>query len=576
MRTQALWRRTGNLMSLVLALLMAIPFAASGQTLPKRIALLVGVGNYTDASMPDLDGPPHDVAALREVLIRRWGFRPQDIKTLVDGEATRDNIATELAALSRRSAAKDEVLVYFSGHGTSALDDNISAMGVALPHSTGAFVPADFKLQARSNVKDLMVGRTDLVPVFSALEAAGRSLWVISDSCYSGQQVRSSMLVTPGDLPERMIPLVLGKAASQQIVDLARMATPQKIEPYPYRATAFLSASGEGERAKDVPRGMLGKMPTLDGKPHGAMTDALLRVLEGQVPGDLDGDGWMTLNEVHRATSDFMAQRAYGHSPMRLPSVAEDAHGLGNRAVLNIQNVAKRSSQQPPQPLRLRIESASPALVAAISGVPDVQIAKPGSPADIVLMIKGSQQGLISASGDLLAGLPVAETGRAVAQIRQLAWAQHLRGLAEKYRRAALQVAVDPAEQGSNFVPGQLISFVVRPDKNATLVLLNINSEGKVGVLYPYSPAELQPLAAGLARHIPGNSDHQRIKVQEPFGMDMQFIFAFDEPPAGLGKLLHLDNADPGDSRLLAFERSLSTLAGKFTFATSELRTLKP
>jgi len=563
-------------MPLVLAFFMALPFPAACQTMPKRIALLVGVGNYTDSSMSDLDGPPHDVSALRDVLIKRWGFRPQDIKTLVDGEATRANIAAELAALSRRSAANDEVLVYFSGHGTSALDANISAMGIPLPHSTGAFVPADFKLQAQSNIKDLIVGRTDLVPVFSALEAAGRSLWVISDSCYSGQQVRSSMLATPGDLPERMIPLVLGNASSQQRADSARLATPQKVEPYPYRATAFLSASGEGERAKDIPRGMLAIVPTLDGKPHGAMTDALLRVLEGQIPGDLDGDGWMTLNEVHRATSDFMAQRAYGHTPMRLPSVAEDSQGLGNRAVLNIRNVAKRPTEQPLQALRIRVESASPALMAAISGVPDVQIVKPGSPADIVLMVKGSQLGVISASGDLLAGMPVAETSRAVAQIRQLAWAQHLRGVAEKYRRAALQVAVDPAEQGSNFTPGQLISFVVRPDKNATLVLLNINSEGKVGVLYPYSQAELAPLAAGRAKHIPGNSEHQRIKVQEPFGMDMQFIFAFDEPPAGLSKLLHLDNADPGDSRLMAFERSLSTMAGKFTFAASELRTLKP
>jgi len=227
MLTQALCRRTGILMSLVLSLvlslLMATSLAASGQTLPKRIALLVGVGNFTDTSMPDLEGPPNDVAALRDVLIRRWGFRPHDIKALVDGEATRDNIAAELAALSRRSQANDEVLVYFSGHGTSALDANISAMGIPLPHSTGAFVPADFKLQAQSNIKDLIVGRTDLVPVFSALEAAGRSLWVISDSCYSGQQVRSSMLATPGDLPERMIPLVLGNASSQQRADLARL-----------------------------------------------------------------------------------------------------------------------------------------------------------------------------------------------------------------------------------------------------------------------------------------------------------------------------------------------------------------
>lgn len=576
MNTTASLRLFFILMSQALALCLALPLTASSQPMPKRIALLVGVGDYTDPNMRDLEGPPHDVAAMRDVLLRRWGFYAQDIKTLIDGDATRANIIAELAALSRRSAANDEVLVYFSGHGTSALDANLSAMGIPLPHGSGAFVPADFKLEAGSSSHDLIVGRTDLVPVISALETGGRRLWVISDSCYSGQQVRSSMLQSPGDLPERMIPLLIGSSASQQHADLTLAGKTQKAEPYPYRATAFLSASSEGERAKDIPRSMLGKMPTLDGKPHGAMTDALLRVLEGQVPGDLDGDGLLTLNEVHRATSDFMAQRAYGHSPMRLPSVAEDSQGLGNRAVLNVHNVAKRPQEQATQPLRIRVESASSALITAISGVPDVRLVNPGEPADIVLMIRGAQQGVVSASGDLLAGMPASETQRIVAQIRQLAWAKRLRGLAEKYRRAALQVDVDPAEHGGNFTPGQRISFVVRPDKKASLVLLNINSEGKVGVLYPYTTAELNPLAAGLAKHIPGSADHQRIKVQEPYGMDLQFVFAFDEPPLGIVNLQHLDDADPGDPRLMAFERSLTGMAGKFTFASSSLRTLKP
>lgn len=569
-------RLAGLLVVPFLAICLAFPSTGLAQSATKRIALLVGVGDYTDPNMRDLEGPPHDVTAMRDVLIRRWGFRSQDIKTLVDGQATRANIVAEFAALSRRSRSNDEVLVYFSGHGTSALDSNLSAMGIPLPHGSGAFVPADFKPEIGSSLSDLIVGRTDMVPVIKALEAGGRRLWVISDSCYSGQQVRSSMLARAGDLPERMIPMVLGKSANQQRFDLAQIGKAPKAEPYPYSATAFLSASTEGERAKDIPQGMLAKIPTLDGKPHGAMTDALLRVLEGQIPGDLDGDGLLTLNEVHRATSDFMAQRAYGHSPMRLPSVAEDTHAIGNRAVLSVRNVAMPSQQQSIPALRIQIVSATSELMTALAGVPDVRHVNQGEPTDIVLMVKGSQLGVISASGDLLAGIPASETLRVVAQIRQLAWSQHLRALAEKYRRGALQVEVDPSVQGGNFTPGQLISFVVRPDKNANLVLLNINSSGKVGVLYPYNAAELKPLPASQAKHIPGSADHLRIKVQEPFGMDMQFVFAFDEPPPGLAKLNHLDDADPDDPRLMAFERSLSKMAGKFTFASSSLRTLKP
>lgn len=553
----------------MLAIALTFQPSAWAQPAPKRIALLVGVGDYGHTKL-NLQGPPYDVAAMRDVLVRRWGFKPTDIKTLVDGEATRANILSELAALSGRSGANDEVVVYFSGHGTSALH---AALSIPLPHGSGAFIPSDFKYEADS----LIVGRTDLVPVISALEAGGRRMWVISDSCYSGNQVRSSMLSAPDELPARMIPaLFKEKAVAAQRADLALAEKAPQAGPYPYRATAYLSASGEGETAKDIPRahsGKLGKTPTLDGNPHGAMTDALLRVLEGLIPGDFDGDGVLTLNEVHRATSDFMAQRAYGHTPVRLPSVAEDQHALGSRAVLNVKNVAMRSQGQQTQPLHIRIDSASNEIATAVAGVPDVRLVKAGEPTDIVLKTKEGRQEVVAASGDLLADMSIAETARVVAQVRQLAWSKRLRTLAEKYRRGALQVDVDP--QGGNFTPGRLISFVVRPDKTTTLVLLNINSDGKVGVLYPASPSEVTPLNAGQAKHIPGTGA-QRIKVTEPFGMDMQFVFAFDEPPPGLAGLHHLDNADPDNARLLAFERGLTAMAGKFTFATSNLRTLRP
>jgi hypothetical protein len=542
----------------------------------RRVALLVGVGDYKQPQM-NLEGPANDVAALHDVLVRRWGFRAQDIRTLVDAEATRANILGELEALSQRSAANDEVLVYFSGHGTSALDANLSAqLGIPLPHGSGAFVPVDFKPEAGAS--GLIVGRSDLVPVFSSLEAAGRRLWVISDSCYSGQQVRSVQFGDSDELPVRMMPQLASKVAAAQRADLALAEAAPALDPYPYSATGFLSASTEGERAKDIPQRMLSRTPTLDGKPHGAMTDALLRVMEGQIPSDFDGDGMLTLNEVHRATSDFMAQRAYGHSPMRLPAVSEDMFGLGNSPVLSVQGAALPSKSQALKPLRVRFEGVSNDLRTAVSGVPNVQVVTDTASADIVLLVSQKapeRLGVIAASGDLLAGMPASDTPRAVAQVIQLALAQRLRGLAEKYRRGALQVDVDPAVNGGNFIPGKKISFVVKPDRKATLVLLNINSEGKLGVLYPYMPSEAQPITGGQARHIPGTGD-QRITVTEPFGMDMQFIFAFDEPPPGLAGLHRLDSATPDNPRLLAFERGLTAMKGKFTFATSNLRTFKP
>src|SRR6218665_1905666 len=103
------WRRTCRGLLALAALLHASAVVAQE---PQRHALLVGVGDYLHIN--DLEGPPHDVAALRDVLQRRWGFRPETIRTLGDGQASRANILGELAALERRSRPGDEPLGYFS------------------------------------------------------------------------------------------------------------------------------------------------------------------------------------------------------------------------------------------------------------------------------------------------------------------------------------------------------------------------------------------------------------------------------------------------------------------------------
>ena len=101
------------------------------------VALLVGVGNYQpNGGVGDLLGPKNDVEALRQVLINQWGFEAKNVKTLINEQATHTNILRELNSLSTRSQAGDHVFVYFSGHGTSALDYKMS---LPLPHTSGGF-----------------------------------------------------------------------------------------------------------------------------------------------------------------------------------------------------------------------------------------------------------------------------------------------------------------------------------------------------------------------------------------------------------------------------------------------------
>jgi hypothetical protein len=453
-----------------------------------------------------------------------------------------------------------------------------STSGVHLPYGTGAFVPYDV-LDPQTDGKpavNLIVGRSDLRPVFGRLEAAGRKLWVISDSCYSGQMVRTLALDFDQVLPSRVMPLLLEKTEVQKRrndTNLALSAPPP--EAYPYRATGFLAAAAEGEQAKDIPRFALSKWPTLDGKPHGAMTDALLRVLSGEEPADFDADGWLSLNEVHRAVSDFMAMRAYGHTPQRLPAVVDDVNAIGARPVLAVRGVAKVPADTPLQPLRVAWMPPSPTLAPLVAGLPDVRIVAADQGFDLLLRKDSARAGLqfVAPSGDPLALVPD-DTKLLVGQIRQLAWAKRLRQLAERHRRAVLPFDVDPAALGGNLWVGSQLRFVTRPDRKATLIVLDIDSSGHVNVLCPFTVGEDRALPAGQAAFIPGESAHQRIEVQAPLGMDLVFAFAFDERPAELHGLFGARELDPADPRLSRIEQWLSAQHGRFTFAAAEFRTL--
>ena len=101
-------------------------------------ALLIGIGNYKQRT---LEGPAYDVAALTEVLIKHYDFKRANVRTLVNQEAGKFRILSEMQRLLQMSRPGDRVFIYYSGHGTSRRDELLS---LPLPHASGALVPADF------------------------------------------------------------------------------------------------------------------------------------------------------------------------------------------------------------------------------------------------------------------------------------------------------------------------------------------------------------------------------------------------------------------------------------------------
>lgn len=573
------WRRQGTVGLLLFALFHGLSLAEG-----RRVALLVGVSQYAALPLvPRLDGPAHDVAALRDVLVRRWGFRGEDIVTLTDAQATRARVLAEIDALARRSGAGDEVLVYFSGHGTSRLD--LSAQALPVPHGSGALLAHEFDPMAPADDgRGLIVGRTDLVPRLTALER-GRRVWVVMDMCFSGQAVRQVQApdAAPDPWPVRGVTFHRSAGGGDGADPLKqRMAMAPGVReappPYPYRSTVFLSAADEGETAKDIKGLMLDLWPTLDGRPHGALTDALLRVLDGRVPGDLNGDGWLDLHEVHRAVSDFMARRPYQQTPQRLPPIDEDTQALAARPVLAVKGVAGVPRLGAPQPLRVLAATLPAALRQRIGALPDVRLVEPASRegADLVLRVQGDQVVVQDAAGDALESVPQADGGRLLGQVRQLAAVSRLRQRAQQLRRGVVpaSLAVDGVGQGfgGNLRVGDRLALVLRPVQPGWLVAVNVGSDGRVTPLYPVDERHDEALPAGQVWRSPPQ------RVQPPAGKDLQFFVVFDRQPAELKAWIPLarqaqhDDAARGRAQAM-LERMLADEAGRFVFGQTEFRT---
>lgn len=159
--------------------------AAVGEAGHRQLALLVGVGAYKSPTVNKLLGPASDVAAMRELLVKRYGFPPENVCTLVDGAATTAAFRAAFErALVARAAPNDVAVFYFSGHGSETADTNGDDSG------DGKDETLLFQDARANGVKDLV--DDDLNTMLARLHERTRNLVVILDSCNSGSATRDA------------------------------------------------------------------------------------------------------------------------------------------------------------------------------------------------------------------------------------------------------------------------------------------------------------------------------------------------------------------------------------------------
>ncbi|MDJ0891581.1 MAG: caspase family protein [Gammaproteobacteria bacterium] len=152
----------------------------------RRLALVVGVGEYAKRGVPDLKGPPQDARRFYELLTGKngYGFPEENVCMLLDEEATtaRFREAFSQALVGRARKGKGDVAVfYYAGHGSQSRDKN----GDEPDDRDETLMLHD----ARTNgVGDLV--DDELNRMLEQLHAKTRNVTVILDSCNAGTATR--------------------------------------------------------------------------------------------------------------------------------------------------------------------------------------------------------------------------------------------------------------------------------------------------------------------------------------------------------------------------------------------------
>lgn len=100
-----------------------VPTAApENQTPGNTYAVIIGIGNFQDTRIPSLRYTVNDAQGMYDVLIDpRYNGVPKDnVKLLLDGDATTQNIKRAIGTWLRQQAAEnDTIIIYYASHGAS-------------------------------------------------------------------------------------------------------------------------------------------------------------------------------------------------------------------------------------------------------------------------------------------------------------------------------------------------------------------------------------------------------------------------------------------------------------------------
>jgi Caspase domain/Domain of unknown function (DUF4384) len=145
-----------------------------------RHALIIGIGKYGDASIPQLPGARIDRESATQ-MASAMQVPASNITYLQDEQATAEGIRAALKSLNDRVAEGDRVFIHYSGHGTRYMDQ-----------SAGGCVEA---LLAYEGTTNATIPNKEMATMLSPITNKTDKLFVMYDACHSGGIISNAATV---------------------------------------------------------------------------------------------------------------------------------------------------------------------------------------------------------------------------------------------------------------------------------------------------------------------------------------------------------------------------------------------
>ncbi len=156
-------------------------------------ALLIGNNDYQ--YLPKLLTPIKDIEATAEVLKSKYGFK----ETILLENATRYDIITQLNALRKKLTEKDNLVIYYAGHGE-----------IDRVNMSGQWLPIDAEPDNTAN----WISNNALTELVNAITA--KHVLVVADSCFSGLLTRTGLTNIEGNKSDEARANWLAKMAKKR------------------------------------------------------------------------------------------------------------------------------------------------------------------------------------------------------------------------------------------------------------------------------------------------------------------------------------------------------------------------